>query len=270
LATETKNIKKAIPTAVRNTLFRILFVYYGLSITYGITVPYNNEQLTSSDRVLRSPMAIALTEAGWVNAKYYVTSMILVICLSSINTAIYLASRALFSWADKGYGPKIFTKTTARGVPYVAIHTCHLFGFLSILSYSSGSTVAYAYIVNVTGVAAFIIWASIGVIHLRFRKLWIASGRTTAELPFKSAFFPYTNYFSISLGIVLVLVQGWSVFKPFDYKNFIDAYILLPAFFICWASYDYYFKTGFVKVENIDFDEDRRPDVDEVEELKIA
>lgn len=215
-------------------------------------------------------MAIALTEAGWANSKYYITTVILIICLSSINTAIFLASRALFQWSADGYGPKIFCKTTKRGIPWVSIHFCHLFGFLSILSYSSGSTVAYTYVVNVGGVAAFIVWSSICYIHLRFRYFWLKSGRSVSELPFKSRFYPYSNYFTIFLGILLVLVQGWGCFKPFDYKTFIDAYILIPVFLICWLVYDlFYFKKGFVKLEQIDFDFDRRPDLDELNDSEI-
>lgn len=50
LATETKNIKKAIPGAVKKTMFRIIYVYYGLTISYGITVPYNNASLNNADK----------------------------------------------------------------------------------------------------------------------------------------------------------------------------------------------------------------------------
>lgn len=270
LATETRNIKKAIPGAVQKTMIRIIYVYYGLTIAYGITVPYNDASLNNANKVLKSPMVIALTEAGWANSKYYITTVILVICVSSINSSIYLASRALFQWSADGYGPKIFTKVTERGVPWLAIHFCHLFGFLSILSYSAGSSVAYAYIVNVTGVAAFIVWTAICVTHLRFRTFWLQAGRLVTDLPYVAMFYPYGNYFTIFIGILLTLVQGWGCFKPFDYKSFIDAYILIPAFFICWAIYDlWYFKAGFVKFQDVDLDFDRRPDLDDVDESEI-
>lgn len=264
IAAESRNPRKAIPTAVKNTLFRVFFVYFGLSIFYGITVPYNDPMLISKDKVMRSPMTIAITNAGWPNSKYFVTTMIWITCFSSINSAIYFCSRTLFTWAKAGYGPKVFTRVDKRGVPYVAIHTSHLFGFLSILSYSSGSSVAYAYIVNVAGVACFIIWTCICVIHLRFRYGWMKQGLGLEKLPFKAPLFPWINIVAIVIGVLLTLVQGWSCFKPFDYKSFIDGYILLPLFPIIWFCYDYfYFKEiGIIKYEDMDFETGKRPDLD--------
>lgn len=264
IAAEARNPRKAIPTAVRSTIFRVFFVYFGLSICYGITVPYNDPILNSSDNVMRSPMTIAITEAGWPGSKYFVTTMIWITCFSSINSAIFFASRALFTWSKAGYGPQFFTKTNKRGVPYVAIHFVHLFGFLSILSYSSGSSVAYSYIVSVTGVAAFIVWTTISITHLRFRWGYVAQGHSLDALPYKAVLFPWFNYVAIVIGVVLTLVQSWSCFVPFDYKTFIDGYIMLPLFFIIWFCYDkFYFKSWIIKYKDMDFEAGRRPDLDD-------
>ncbi|GMM30307.1 Agp3 protein [Martiniozyma asiatica (nom. inval.)] len=264
IAAEARNPRKAIPTAVRSTVFRVFFVYFGLSIFYGITVAYNDPMLIGSDKIMRAPMTIALTNAGWAGSKYFVTTMVWITCFSSINSGIYFASRALFTWSKEGYGPKIFQTVNKKGVPYVAIHTVHIFGFLSILSYTSGSSVAYSYIVSVTGVACFIVWTCIAIVHLRFRKGWINQGFSLDSLPFKAYLFPWANYVAIVIGVVLTLVQSWSCFVPFDYKTFIDGYIMLPLFFIIWAAYDLlYFKEGFIKLSDMDFITGRRPDLDD-------
>lgn len=264
IAAETRNPRKAIPAACRSTVFRIFYVYFGLSVTYGITVSYVDPAFGSSNKLLRSPMTIAFTNAGWENSKYYVTSMVLITCVSSINSAIYFASRAIFTWAEAGYGPKIFTKTTSRGVPYVAIHFCHLWGFLCLLASNSGSAAAYGYIVSVAGVSAFIAWVGVILTHMRFRRAWNSQGLDVNKLPFKTPWFPWLDYVGIAIGVLLVLVQGWSCFVPFDYKTFVDSYILLPIFFICWFCYDkFYFKSGFVKKHEIDFSYGRRQDLDD-------
>lgn len=265
IAAETRNPAKAIPTAVKNTVFRVFYVYFGLTIFYGITVAYNDATLNSTDKIMRSPMTIAITNAGWAGSKYFVTTMVWITCFSSINSAIYFSSRSIYTLAKCGYAPKIFTKTSKHGIPYVAIHTCHLFGFLSILSYSSGSSVAYSYIVSVTGVACFIVWTSISFIHLRFRKAMKVQGISTDILPYKAWFYPWANYIGIALGILLTLVQSWSCFKPFDYKTFIDGYIMLPLFPIIWFCYDkFYFKNmKLIKPEDADLITGRRPDLDD-------
>ncbi|QPG75180.1 hypothetical protein FOA43_002529 [Brettanomyces nanus] len=265
IAAEARNPRKALPTAAKNTVFRVFYVYFGLTIFYGISVPFTDPMLHDPSKVMRSPMTIGLTNAGWANSKYYVTTMVWITCFSSINTGIYFASRSLYTLAKEGYAPKIFTKTTNRGIPYIAIHTCHLFGFLSILSYSTGSSVAYSYIVSVTGVACFIVWTAILWIHLRFRKGLEVQGISTDILPFKAIFFPWANYIGITIGIVLILVQSWSCFKPFDYKTFIDGYIMLPLFPLIWFCYDKFLfkKTGLIRYEDMDLTSGRRPDLDD-------
>lgn len=269
IAAETRNPKKAIPTAVKNTVGRMLIVYFGLAIAYGITVPYNDPLLTDSGRVLRSPMTIALTEAGWPNGKYFIATIILITCISAINSSIYLASRTLYMWSLNGYGPKIFTKTTKKGVPFIAIHTVHLFCLISIMTYKGSASNAYNYIVNISGVCAFIVWTAISVIQYRFRKGWYLKGYTDKDLPFCVPFFPWTNLVALVLGTLLTLVQGWSYLKPFQVGNFIDAYICLPLFFIVWFAYDLYFKSWIVKLEDVDYEYGRRPDLDEFKDEKI-
>lgn len=264
IAAESRNPRRAIPSAVRNTVIRIFYVYFGLSIFYGITVPYNDPMFATSEKVMQAPMTIAFTNAGWKNSKYYVTTIVWITCFSSINTAIYFASRALFVWSKEGFGPKIFTKVNKKGIPYVAIHFVHIFGFLSILSVSASGTVAYSYIVNVAGVAAFIVWTGICFTHLKFRWGWIHQGYSVKSLPFVAPFFPYLDYVCIFVGTLLTLVQGWSCFSPFNYKTFIDGYILLPLFPIFWFCYDYfYFKEGFIKYDDMDFVTGRRADLDD-------
>ncbi|GME94925.1 unnamed protein product [Ambrosiozyma monospora] len=209
-------------------------------------------------------MTIALTNAGWENSKYFITTMILITCISAINSSIYLGSRTIFHWSKDGYGPKILSKVDKRGVPMIAIHFMHVFCFISIMSYKSGSADAYNYIVNIAGIAAFIVWTSVSIIHLRFRKGWLVQKLDLAELPFKSPMFPYFNYLSIFIGVLLTLVQGWTVFKPFQVGQFIDSYILLPFFFIVWFAYDWYYKTWIVRPQDMDFLTGRRPDLDAV------
>ncbi|KAM3162344.1 General amino acid permease AGP3 [Lachancea thermotolerans] len=262
-ASESRNPAKAIPVAVRSTVIRIFYVYFGISIAYGITVSPTDAALSDPHKSMKAPMTIALTNAGWVNGKYLITTIILVTCISSINSAIFLASRSLFTWSEMGMGPKIFTKTNKKGVPYVAVHFCHLFGFLSILSYSAGSSVAYNYVVNVAGVCAFIVWTSISFIHLRFRRGWVKQSKPLSDLGFVAPLFPWINIVGITLGTILVLVQGWSSFCPWDKKAFIDGYIMLPVFFLVWGLYDLVLlKTKIIKSSEMDFESDRRLDLD--------
>lgn len=250
---ELKQVESAVKLAVRQSVFRIFYVYFGLSISYGISVAWNDPGLSSTETALKSPMTIALTNAGWKNSKYYITTIVLITCLSSINSAIYFSARCLFRLSSEGYAPKIFKNVSKRGVPWVATHTVHLFGFLSLLAMSQGASDAYTYLVNIGGVGAFIAWTAIVYTHLRFRKGWLRQGNSLEDLPYKAPFYPYLNYISLGLGILLCLVQGWSVFVPFSAANFVDVYIIIPFFFILWIGYKLCLKTKWVKYEDMDF-----------------
>lgn len=255
---ELKNVRAAVKNAVRQAVVRIFYVYFGISISYGITVAYNDPGLSGSNRTMRSPMTIALVNAGWKNAGYYVSTVVFITALSSINSAIYFAARCLKRMSDDGYAPSVFSKVTKQGVPWVATQVVHLFGFLSLLSITSSSAVAYGYIVNLAGVCAFIVWTGIVFSHYRFRTGWYIQGKTDEDLPYKSPLYPYTNYVGIVLGIVLTLVQGWSVFKPFAAGDFVDVYIMLPLFFIFWVGFRFYLKSSWVKYEDMDFESNRQ------------
>lgn len=255
---ELRNVKAAVKNAVRQAVVRIFYVYFGISISYGITVPYNDPLLSSSNKTMKSPMTIALVNAGWKNAGYFVTTVVFITCLSSINSAIFFSARCLKRLADDGYAPQVFAKVTKQGVPWVSSQVVHLFGFLSLLSMSTSSSEAYGYIVNLAGVCAFIVWTGIVYSHYRFRIGWYKQGYTADDLPYKAPFFPYANYLGIILGIVLTLVQGWSVFAPFDARQFVDVYIMLPLFFIFWAGFRFGLKSNMVKYEDMDFETGRQ------------
>ena len=127
---------------------------------------------------------------------------------------------------------------------------------------STGGGEAYSYIVNLSGVSTFLVWGSISFTHIRFRKAWIAQGRTPDMLPFKSIAYPWNAYFGVCANLFLALVQGWTTLSPFDAGKFVDAYIMLPIFGVMYVGYKFWFKTRFWRSEEIDLDSGRRKDLD--------
>lgn len=263
-ASETKNPRKAIPTAIRQTFVRIIIIYMGIAFFYGLTVPYNAPELASLNRTLKSPMSIAITRAGWAGGVNLVNAFILVTCISAINSSIYIGSRTIVHLAHEGSAPKIFSKVNKLGVPYMAVILFNSFGLLSLMNVKTGSAKAYSYIVNLSGVAVFIVWGAINVYHLRFRKAWKFHGRSVDELPFKGLWFPYLPIFGVVVNVFLALIQGWNTFKPFSAGDFVDAYILLPFFFVLAGVLKLLTKSKWQHIENIDLDEGRRTDLDQI------
>ncbi|KAJ4518747.1 General amino acid permease AGP3 [Exophiala dermatitidis] len=262
-ATETRNPKVAVPRAIRQVFWRIIFVYMGSAFFFGLTCPANADSLVNgSSRVLKSPMTVAIQNAGWEGGVHLINAFIMVTCLSAVNSSIYIGSRTVLFMAQERKAPKFLGYTDPRGVPVFAIIFTNLFGALAMMNVSTGAGKAYSYIVNLSGVSTFIVWGAISFIHIRFRQAWLKQGRHEHELPFKSLWHPWNAYFGLAANLFLALVQGWTTLSPFNAGNFVDAYILLPLFPIIYFGYKFAFRTRYWRLHEIDLDAGRRKDLD--------
>lgn len=262
-ATETRSPGVAVPLAIRQVFWRIIFIYMGSAFFFGLTCPANSPQFSESARALKSPMSIAIQNAGWYGGVHLINAFIFVTCLSAINSSIYIASRTILFMAQDGKAPKFLGKTDKRGVPINAIVFTNLFGALSLMNISTGAAKAYSYIVNLSGVSTFLVWGAISFTHIRFRTAWAAQGRTPEQLPYRSLWYPYNAWFGLGANIFLAFIQGWSTLAPFNAGNFVDAYILLPLFPIIVFGFKFWNKTKWQNPSEVDLDRGRRKDLDE-------
>ncbi|CCH41696.1 General amino acid permease [Wickerhamomyces ciferrii] len=262
-ANESKNPSIAIPRAVRQTTIRILFVYIAIAVFYGATVSSNDPLLTSDTGALKSPIGIALVRAGWSNGTHLVNAFVLVTCISAVNSSIYMGSRTLTNLATEKLAPRFLGWKDKRGVPIYAITLMNLLGLISLMNVSTGASKAYNYIVNISGVAVFMVWGIISFTHLRVRKAWKLQGYDISTIPYKSQFYPWITWFGLGATIFLTLVQGWTSIKPFKVDEFIDSYILIPFSIILYLSICILKKQWRpVDLETLDLDEGRRQDLE--------
>lgn len=235
----------------------------GSSIFFGLTCPANADGLINgSSRALRSPMTVAIQNAGWQGGVHLINSFIFITCLSAVNSSIYIASRTVLFMAQNAKAPRFLGYTNGRGVPVWAIVFTNAFGALSMMNVSTGAAKAYSYIVNLSGVSTFLVWGAISFIHIKFRRAWHYQGRSSEELPFKSLWYPWNAYLGLAANLFLALVQGWTTLSPFEAGTFVDAYILLPLFPVIYLGYKLVFRTKLWRKHEIDLDVGRRRDVD--------
>lgn len=253
-AAESKNPKRDLPRAIRQTFNRILIIFIGLVFFAGLIVPSNNDQLLNgSSKSGKSPWTIALVKAGWPGAGNLVNVVMITAQLSSVNSCIYVASRTLVSLASTGRAPKFFAKTTTNGVPVNAIVFSNFLGLLSLLNYTAGPGKIFGYLVAISGAATFIAWGFIGVTHIRMRRAWILQGHTLQELPYQALWYPYGVYFVIFINFFLVFISGYSVFiGGFDAVDFVFDYIVIVIFIALYVFWKVFKKTEWVKLEDMD------------------
>ncbi|KAI0096708.1 amino acid permease/ SLC12A domain-containing protein [Nemania sp. FL0031] len=259
-AAESKNPKKDLPSAIRQTFWRILIIFIGLVFFAGIIVPSNSpDLLTATSKTALSPWTIALVNAGWGGAGNLVNVVMITAQFSSVNSAIYVASRSLVALAHQGRAPRFFAKTTKNGVPVRAIVFSNTLGLIALLNIASSPGKVFGYLVSISGAATFVAWAFIGITHLRIRKAWALQGYSADDLPYRALFYPYGTWFVVLLNIFLVFISGYSVFiGGFAAVDFVFDYIVIVIFTLLYLFWKFFKGTKMVSLKEADLVTGRR------------
>ncbi|KAI9041792.1 putative amino-acid permease [Aspergillus affinis] len=176
---EARNPRKAIPRAVKQTIWRIAVFCIGGVIVLGTTVPYTNDLLLSANNAetsaSASPFVVALKLAG----------------VETLPGITSIASRTLYGLARDKQAPSIFMKTNRWGVPVYAVTAASLFCCLAFLNVSNSSSKIFGYFVSISIVLGLINWVNIIIIYYCFQRGIKAQGITRAGLPWKGPLQPY-------------------------------------------------------------------------------
>ncbi|KAI1075537.1 amino acid permease/ SLC12A domain-containing protein [Whalleya microplaca] len=259
-AAESRNPSRDLPKAIRQTFWRILVIFIGLVFFAGIIVPYNNDQLlNASSKSALSPWTIALVQAGWAGAGNLLNVVMITAQFSSVNSAIYVASRSLVSLANNRRAPAFFARTTANGIPVNAIVFSNLLGLLALFNIAAGPGKVFSYLITISGSATFIAWAFIGITHLRLRRAWAAQGHALDELPYRAWLHPWGTWFVVLINLFLVFISGYEVFVDgFAAVDFVFSYIVIVIFVVLYLGWKFIKGTRIVPLMEIDLVTGRR------------
>ncbi|KAL2818659.1 amino acid permease/ SLC12A domain-containing protein [Aspergillus granulosus] len=259
-AGESSNPQKAVPLAIRQVFWRILVFYIGTMFFIGILMPYTESRLlNSSSYGANSPLTIALADAGIAPAAHLINALIVVSVISAGIGSLYVASRTILFMARSGKAPKFLGRTNSRGVPWVALIFSNIFTCIVFLTLGSGAGKVYSALITLSGVATFLVWTSICIAHIRFRRALAVQNQPISSLPFRAALYPYGTYFALLVNIFLIFFQGYTAFlNPFSAEDFVINYILLPVFVGFVLGWKVWHRTRFVKLSEMDIWTGRR------------
>jgi amino acid transporter, AAT family len=138
-----------------------------------------------------SPFVQVFSLTGLPGAADIMNFVLLTAVLSAANSGIYATSRTLFTLSHNREAPKVFIKTTKKGIPLNGIFLttlCILFGvFLSYLT----PDLILSYLMAIPGFTVLLLWISICSAQLKLRKQY------TDEPGFRVKWYPYTTIFAI-------------------------------------------------------------------------
>ncbi|MEF2096389.1 amino acid permease [Bacillus sp. CFBP9009] len=258
-AGESEDPARNIPKAIKSVFWRILLFYVFAIFVIGLLIPYTNPSL-QGDNVMVSPFTLIFEKAGVAFAASLMNAVILTAVLSAGNSSLYASTRMLYSMAKDGQAPRIFAKLNKRGVPVAGmILTCSI-GMLAFLASVFGDGKVYIWLMNAIGITGFIFWLGISISHYRFRKAFIAQGHSLEKLPYKALWFPIGPIFAILIGMIVILSQNIQAFfsDQIDWGSVIAAYLGIPLFLGLWFGYKLIRKTKFVKLDEVEFDFDKK------------
>ncbi|OJJ42612.1 hypothetical protein ASPZODRAFT_76554 [Penicilliopsis zonata CBS 506.65] len=263
-AGETANPHQTVPAAIRKTFIRIL-VFFVLTIFFiGLLVPYDNpDLLTGTSNASSSPMVIAARLAGVRVLPSLINAVLLTVVLSAANSNVYSGSRILVGLAHEGFAPDFFRWTSKQGVPYISVAFTALFGLLAFMNVSTSGGTVFNWLVNISGVAGFITWASINGFHLAFMRALRARDISRDTLPYRAVWQPWLAWYGLFFNVLIIFTQGFTCFIPtFNVSDFWVAYICPLLFVILYLGHKLVYRTTFISPLQADLDMGRPEYVD--------
>jgi amino acid transporter len=232
-AGEMQSPRRNLPKASKRYFYRLVFFYIGCVLSIGIICPFNDARLTDGGVGAKSSaFVVGIADAGIHGLGSLINAIIITSAWSSGNTFLYMSSRSLYSLAVAGNAPKIFTKCTKKGVPYMAVIAASLFSPLAYLNCASNGSVVFGWFINLTNTCGFISWICCCIVYLRFRKAYLVQGLDLTTIPYRSFLQPYGAWVAMVAFAILTLINGFDVFFPgrFTASSFLTAYVGIPIF----------------------------------------
>ncbi|MDQ0193514.1 S-methylmethionine permease [Paenibacillus wynnii] len=224
-AGETVDPEKTIPKAIHTTLWRLIIFFIGTIVILAALLPMSDAS------VLESPFVAVMERIGVPYAADIMNFVILTAILSAANSGLYASSRMLWSLADKQTVSPVFAKLTKRGVPIYAVTFSMLGGGLALLSSIIAPGTVYIALVSISGLAVVVVWMSISLSQLLFRRQYLREGNSVKDLIYRTPFYPVVPLVS------LVLCLASCIGIAFDSTQRIALYCGIPFIILCYGSY---------------------------------
>jgi len=261
-AAETADPVRNVPRAIKSVFWRILLFYIGSIFVVGTLISFNDPNLLHGDEghIAYSPFTMVFQHMPRIG--YYAAHLMNAVILSSVlscgNSSMYVASRMLYAMGHSRKAPPLFGRLSRSGVPVAALLATGLVSATAFFTSLVGDQKIYQIFYNASGLSGFIIWLGIAVCHLRFRRAWIAQGRSLSELKFRAKFYPYGPWLAVLLFTIVLFGANIGVFQApvFSWFNFITGYLMIPTFIVLYLGHKVRNKTRLVSLVDCNLEMD--------------
>ncbi|MFC5478544.1 amino acid permease [Massilia suwonensis] len=182
-AAEADDPARSIPRATNQALYRVLIFYIGALFILLSLFPWQKVVSGGSPFVL---IFAALNSNAVATA---LNIVVLTAALSVYNSGVYANTRMLYGLAAQGNAPRFLLRLSRSGVPLAALGVSALATFACIAVNYFLPAEAFGMMMGLAVSGLIINWATISLVHLRFRR-----AKAAARTQFPSPFYPVANY----------------------------------------------------------------------------
>lgn len=223
-AGETDKPKEAVPKAIKTTIGRLVIFFVLTIVVLASLLPMKEAGVSSA------PFVDVFDKMGVPFAADIMNFVILTAILSAGNSGLYASSRMLWSLANEGMISQKVVKINEHGVPMRALLLSMAGAVLALFSSIYAADTVYLALVSVAGFAVVVVWLSIPMAQINFRKEWLKK-HTEEELAYKTPLTPVLPYITIMLLLISVIGIAW------DASQRAGLYFGLPFIALCYLYY---------------------------------
>lgn len=224
-AGETENPQRVIPMAIRTTVVRLVVFFIGTIVILAALLP--PEEAT----ILKSPFVTIFERLGIPYAASIFNFVILTAVVSAANANLFASGRMLWSLSKDGMLPKALAKQSKNGLPVTALVVSMLGGWATLVTSVVAADTVFVFLTALCGFSVVVVWMSISLAHINFRKRWLEEGRSLDELPYRAPWFPFVPIAAIVLCCIAC------VGLAFDPEQRLALIVGLPFFIGCLLVY---------------------------------
>ncbi|EKT55653.1 amino acid permease [Providencia sneebia] len=200
-ASEAKNPEVTIPRAINAVPIRILLFYVLTLLVLMCIYPWN--QIGQQG----SPFVQIFDSLGIQSAANILNVVVITAAISAINSDIFGAGRMMYGMAHEGQAPKVFTKLTKNGVPWMTVLAMSVILLVGVvLNYLIPEKV-FLVIASIATFATIWVWLMILVSQVAMRRKM--TKEEASKLKFPVPFWPVGPIIAIIFMLFIFGVLGY-------------------------------------------------------------
>ncbi|WP_322032867.1 amino acid permease [Paraburkholderia sp. J76] len=224
-AAESAEPRRNIKKAIRAVIWRLALFYIGSMFVVICLVPWNAPGLS------KGSYQAVLTAMNIPGAPQIMSVVVLVAVVSCLNSAIYTASRMVYSLSTRGDAPARLSKTSSQGVPRSAIYCTAIVALAALAANYMLPKALFEFLLATSGAIALLMYLVIAVTQLFMRRELVAHGK---PLEVKMWFFPYLTVLTIIfiLGVFLTMAVFPGFRGELASTAFLTAILVVTGFYL--------------------------------------